>query len=62
MLWMRLADAERRESARLGVIDEASRRQAALRGGQPAFQPAMVALLDAPSAEEKARHELAQYL
>ncbi len=37
MLWRRLADAERRESARLGVIEEASRRQAAMRGGQPAF-------------------------
>ena len=43
ILWRRLADAERRESARRGVIEEASRRQAAMRGGQPAFQPAMVA-------------------
>ena len=32
-----------------------------MRGGQPAFQPAMVALPAEPSAEEKARHELTRY-
>ena len=36
VLWRRLAGAERRESARLGVIEESSRQQAAMRGGQPA--------------------------
>ncbi len=35
LLWWRLADAERRESARLAVIEEASRRRAAMREGQP---------------------------
>ena len=58
ILWRRLADAERRESARLSAIEEASRRQAAMRAGQPAFQPAMAALTAEPSADEKARHEL----
>jgi hypothetical protein len=53
--------AERCESARLGVIEEASRRQAAMRGGQPAVQPAMVALPAELSANEKARRELTRY-
>ena len=61
MLWRRLADAERREPARLGLSEEASRRQAAMRVGQPAFQPAMAALPAEPSADEKARHELTHY-
>ena len=38
ILWRRLAaDAERRESARLGVVEEASRRHAAMRGGKPSY-------------------------
>ncbi len=37
MLWRRLADAERRESTRLAVIEEASRRRAVIREGQLAF-------------------------
>ncbi len=57
----RLADAERRETARLRVIEESPTRQAAMRGAQPAFQPAMVALPAEPSADEKARHELTHY-
>ena len=51
-LWRRLADAERRESARLAVSEEASRRRAGMRGGQPAFPPAMVALPAEPTADE----------
>ena len=47
-----------RESARLGVTEEASRRRAAMREGQPAFQPAMATLPAEPIADEKARHEL----
>ncbi len=53
MLWRRLTDAERRETARLRVIEEASRRQAAMRGGQTACQPAMVPLPAELSADEK---------
>jgi hypothetical protein len=61
ILWRRLADAEGRESARLGIKEEASRRHAAMKGGQPAFQPAMVALPAERSAEEEARRELTHY-
>ncbi len=49
------ADGERGGVARLRLIEEVSRRQATVRGCQPAFQPAMVALPAEPSAEEKAR-------